>query len=78
MRLFACYRVKSQFKRVSGLLLRICTCVLAGKNVYRTQNFKGEKIRSRLLQIKNSSTLSLIIGHGVYDALITVFASALL
>lgn len=30
------------------------------------------------LKIKNSSTLSLIIGHGVYDALITVFASALL
>ena len=30
------------------------------------------------LKIKNCSTLSLIIGHGVYDALITVFASALL
>lgn len=30
------------------------------------------------MQIKNSSTLSLIIGYGVYDALITVFASALL
>lgn len=29
------------------------------------------------LKIKNCSTLSLIIGHGVYDALITVFASAL-
>ena len=51
---------------------------VAGLYVYRTQNFKVEKIRSRLLQIKNSSTLSLIIGHGVYDALITVFASALL
>lgn len=30
------------------------------------------------LKIKNCSTLSLIIGHGVYDALITVFASVLL
>lgn len=30
------------------------------------------------LQIKNCSTLSLIIGHGVYDALITVWASTLL
>ncbi len=30
------------------------------------------------LKIKNCSTLSLIIGHGVYDALITVWASALL
>ena len=30
------------------------------------------------LKIKNCSTLSLIIGHGVYDAMITVFASALL
>ena len=30
------------------------------------------------LKIKNCSTLSLIIGHGVYDALITVFASAFL
>lgn len=30
------------------------------------------------LKIKNCSTLSLLIGHGVYDALITVFASALL
>ena len=30
------------------------------------------------VKIKNCSTLSLIIGHGVYDALITVFASALL
>ncbi len=30
------------------------------------------------LKIKNCTTLSLIIGHGVYDALITVFASILL
>ena len=30
------------------------------------------------LKVKNCSTLSLIIGHGVYDALITVWASALL
>ncbi len=30
------------------------------------------------LKIKNCSTVSLLIGHGVYDALITVFASALL
>ncbi len=30
------------------------------------------------LKIKNCSTLSLLIGHGVYDASITVFASALL
>ena len=30
------------------------------------------------LKIKNCSTLSLIIGHGVYDALITVWASILL
>ncbi len=30
------------------------------------------------LKIKNCSTLSLIIGHGVYDALISVWASALL
>ena len=30
------------------------------------------------LKIKNCSTLSLIIAHGVYDALITVFASLLL
>lgn len=30
------------------------------------------------LKVKNCSTLSLIIGHGVYDALITVFASILL
>ena len=30
------------------------------------------------LKIKNCSTLSLIIGHGIYDALITVWASALL
>ena len=30
------------------------------------------------LKIKNCSTLSLLIGHGVYDALIAVFASALL
>ncbi len=30
------------------------------------------------LKIKNCSTLVLIIGHGVYDALITVFASVLL
>ena len=30
------------------------------------------------LKIKNCSTLALIIGHGVYDALITVFASVLL
>ena len=30
------------------------------------------------LKIKNCSTLSLIIGHGVYDALITVWASTLL
>ncbi len=30
------------------------------------------------LKIKNCSTLSLIIGHGIYDALITVFASTLL
>lgn len=30
------------------------------------------------LKIRNCSTLSLIIGHGVYDALITVWASALL
>ena len=30
------------------------------------------------LKIKNCSTLSLIIGHGVHDALIIVFASALL
>ncbi len=30
------------------------------------------------LKIKNCSTLSLIIGHGVYDALITVWASVLL
>lgn len=30
------------------------------------------------LKIKNCSTLSLLIGHGVYDALITVFASAVL
>lgn len=30
------------------------------------------------LKIKNCSTLSLLIGHGIYDALITVFASALL
>lgn len=29
-------------------------------------------------QVKNCSTLSLIIGHGVYDALITVWASTLL
>lgn len=29
-------------------------------------------------KIKNCSTLSLMIGHGVYDALITVWASALL
>lgn len=30
------------------------------------------------LKVKNCSTLSLIIAHGVYDALITVFASILL
>ena len=30
------------------------------------------------LKVKNCSTLSLIIAHGVYDALITVFASVLL
>ena len=30
------------------------------------------------LKVKNCSTLSLMIGHGVYDALITVWASALL
>ena len=30
------------------------------------------------LKVKNCSTLSLIIAHGVYDALITVWASALL
>lgn len=30
------------------------------------------------LQVKNCSTTSLIIGHGVYDALITVWASTLL
>ncbi len=30
------------------------------------------------LKIKNCSTLSLIIAHGIYDALITVWASALL
>ena len=30
------------------------------------------------LKVKNCSTLSLIIGHGVYDALITVWASTLL
>lgn len=30
------------------------------------------------LKLKNCSTLSLIIGHGIYDALITVWASALL
>lgn len=30
------------------------------------------------LKVKNCSTLSLIIGHGIYDALITVWASALL
>jgi len=30
------------------------------------------------LRIKNCSTLSLIIGHGVYDAMITVWASTLL
>lgn len=30
------------------------------------------------LTVKNCSTLSLIIGHGVYDALITVWASTLL
>lgn len=30
------------------------------------------------LKVKNCSTLSLIIGHGIYDALITVFASILL
>lgn len=30
------------------------------------------------LRVKNCSTLSLIIGHGVYDALITVWASTLL
>ena len=30
------------------------------------------------LKVNNCSTLSLIIGHGVYDALITVWASALL
>ena len=30
------------------------------------------------LKIKNFSTLSLIIGHGVYDALITVWVSTLL
>jgi len=30
------------------------------------------------LKVKNCSTLSLIIGHGIYDALITVWASTLL
>ena len=30
------------------------------------------------LKIKNCSTLSLIVGHGVYDALITFWASALI
>ena len=30
------------------------------------------------LKIKNCSTLSLIIGHGVYDTLITVWSSTLL
>jgi membrane protease YdiL (CAAX protease family) len=30
------------------------------------------------LKIKNCSTLSLIVAHGIYDALITVWASALL
>lgn len=30
------------------------------------------------LKVKNCSTLSLMIGHGIYDALITVWASALL
>ena len=30
------------------------------------------------LKVKNCSTLSLIIAHGVYDALITVLASILL
>ena len=30
------------------------------------------------LKIKNCSTLSLIVGHGVYDALITVWASTLI
>ena len=73
--------IRDRSHSLSGLQGFYCEYVpvfLAGKNVYRTQNFKVEKIRSRLLQIKNSSTLSLIIGHGVYDALITVFASALL
>ncbi len=30
------------------------------------------------LKVKNCSTLFLIIGHGIYDALITVWASTLL
>jgi hypothetical protein len=30
------------------------------------------------LKIKNCSTLSLVIAHGVYDAMITVWANALL
>ena len=52
------------YGRLATLHFRYLTCLLDRGHI--------------ILQIKNSSTLSLIIGHGVYDALITVFASALL
>lgn len=80
--------VYEKIKRISqkNIIAIICSSVLFGVFHLFSGNIVQMLITACIgaffcfcrLKIKNCSTLSLIVGHGVYDALITVWASTLI